>query len=168
MKKILVMVMVLAWAVSGTGRSAHALTMCAANWLDAWRETTPVFLLGANMAYTAASQNGTWAVGAVRGGMGPQSVTGISRCSSTTGVNTAAGNFTCTAPNSDTHVCRNQPPVPQNGGNCWCRMISPNVGTSWVFQSAFSESACASNCVSQCANSLNSTPAFRAAVLAVP
>ena len=172
MKKVLVMMVIVsvAGAVVGTGQPAHALTMCAANWLNSWRATSPETLEGpgwpACCAFARNSQTGSWAVGSTRGGAGAQSVTGISFCSTSAG-GTATGNVAC--PGASSQRCRPEPVI-TNGQFCWCKMTSPAVGGSWVFRFDFFGSAadCSTFCAHNCADNVRTNATFRAAVLAVP
>ena len=160
MKKILVMVMV--GAVLWTEQPAHALTMCATNWLDAWRTATNTQIqAGATIqqgrAFTRQGVNGTWVVGSSHGGAGRQSVSGISQCTTVEGA---------TNPFS-THSEFTLGQAPASGGVfCWCRMTSPALGSTWVFITT--DPACATHCASHCANGVQNNTAFRTAVLATP
>ncbi|MDR1071816.1 MAG: hypothetical protein LBL21_04195, partial [Rickettsiales bacterium] len=62
--------------------------------------------------------------------------------------------------------------TPSSNLNCWCRMTSPNLGASWVFNYAASSAAyCAYGCAGYCAHCVQSgvsSSCSRSAVLALP
>ena len=155
MKKILVITVA---AIMAT--PANALTMCAANWLDAWRNA-PTILQHTVSAHTLHGTHGTWAVASPTGGTGMQSVTGIAQCTTLAAswMDTRTGNFT-------------QADAPSAGGpNCWCRVISPIVGRFWVYFGNLGTGApvgCAGNCAQHCISVFEADPHFRDLLLRVP
>ena len=161
MKKILLKITTVATVTMMTSLSAHALTMCAANWLESgWRNSHPEILENAYTTYTIQGPHGTWAVSSTRGGMGRQSISGISQCTTVAGAYGSArsANFA----SGDAGAA--------GGPNCWCRMTAPQVGVLWVAFGSLGTTGnvtCVGNCAQHCASVVIYDPPLRLSILSV-
>ena len=143
--KILITTLTIVVAASMAPNTARASMMCQHDWLAAWRTAISggEALNGLTQGYTATSNNisglGTWAISATTGNAGRQSVTGISGCYS-----------------SNSSPPTNNPMADIHGSNCWCRMMTPMIG-SWVLSGTGSNPFCGITCPQEC-SSLATTP----------
>jgi hypothetical protein len=112
----------------GMGTQAKAAGICEARPATVWSSG----LSSSTYAFTRG-YNGTWAVTS-----GGYTVSGISQCNGSSTSN----------PSSTTDA---------EGVNCWCRMTSPVVGSSWVnlndvSNGGFCNFDCSKNCANCCAD----------------
>ena len=132
MKKVLVLVSVMVLLVHVA--PVRASMMCAHDWLAAWRydngDGAGWIISPTTLSF--GDNDRFWALGGNIGNAGHQSVIGVARCSSTAG----------TSGQTSTNV------VATFGQHCWCRMISPGVGSHWVHASNFAVmgNTCATGC----------------------
>jgi hypothetical protein len=166
--------MVSIFTLAGIISGAHAIKLCQLDWLAAWRDLDPSTYLS-NYRYSYSRGNyengnplygnggiGTWAVTSDQGSTGVyHTVSGQSFCSS----NSGSGTYTGGSPSFDSTTS-------SNNKNCWCRMTSPNLGASWVFNYAILSAAdCSHGCAYICAFCVQGGTAYlctRSALLALP
>jgi hypothetical protein len=125
-RKNLAIVLLFIAGIAGIVSQADAVGICEAKPATIWPEDSAVSSLIYGNTYGAS--NGMWAVTS-----GGYTVSGISQCStSSLVINSTNGT---------------------GGSQCWCRMMSPVVGLSWVFMGANtfgSSDDCANSCAFRC------------------
>jgi hypothetical protein len=159
--KLMISIFTFASIVSAAG----AIKLCQLDWFQAWRSKSGI-LSNNDMSYTSNSgsraESGTWSVTSDEGSPGVKhTVSGQSQCSETG----------CSSPPCTTSMPWPSATLTANK-YCWCRMIAPNLGASWVFDYAeASVNYCTNFCADFCASCVRMGlhgSCTRSAILALP
>ena len=148
--RILLTTFTIAIAASATPDTAHTSMMCQHDWLAVWRNAASLAeatTANSPTTFTGGSRVGSWAISSTTGGAGRQSINGISVCDAAPAPSPSSGT---------------------EGPNCWCRMMSPMIG-SWVLiqSSEWIGAGCTQSCASFCALRVRDNATLRASILAI-